>query len=319
MRMRFSPLFILLLFISSAAVFAIDVASPAPSPATVQLEPNAAIHLEFPDLPTTFYAQSTKHPVPAQLTAQLPANYSKTGKYPVFVFLSGGNGGQGDLGAVKGVRNQIGNQDYIALSLPLFRNPNATPATIPLPKVFPSDIPPATVAAMKTARNGFMVTGDDYAAVGPAYATMLKAFFDAVPNVDPDRSVIAGFSNGAHTIGALLGAKDAFILAHFHSFAMVEGGNALVIQGKDGLTPELKSHRYLFLYGEGSDAEKAKQPQLAAYRPIVMEILKQYVQDAQALGFDVTLVTMPNTGHDFPPQYRSEVKQWVLTGKVPAT
>ena len=120
--------------------------SSAPAMDTVKLEPklepNAMLSFEFPDLPETYFAHfhkvdGQKHP--AKLTAQLPENYSPSGKFPLFLFLSGRNGGPGDNAAF--VRRIIGSRDYIAVNVPLFKDTtHPAPAfldSIPKPKQDP--------------------------------------------------------------------------------------------------------------------------------------------------------------------------------------
>ena len=65
-----------------------------------KLEPNAIISLEFPDLPETLLTKSSGDKQPARLSAQLPENYSREGKFPLFIFLTGGGGGRGTLGVL---------------------------------------------------------------------------------------------------------------------------------------------------------------------------------------------------------------------------
>lgn len=279
------------------------------------LEPNAILRLEFPHLPPTFFAQETGNNVPAQFTAQLPSNYSKTGRFPLFVYLAGGTGGPADETAVQNLRDGIGEMDFITLALPLFRNRNVVKGAgfDAIPKEVLAEMPPRIIEMIEGQMTPFVVSANDYAAVGPAYTTMLEAFFDAVPNVDSARSIIVGMSNGAHTLGALLGKKDPFILEHFHSFVLAEGGDPMGVNGKHGLTPEFKNHRFLILWGEGSEKEMTNDPTLAALRPYAIKIVKDLVESAVARDLDFTLVMMRNTGHAFPSEYRALVKEWART------
>src|SRR5881394_872910 len=62
----------------------------------VELKADARWSLEFPDLPDTLATMTTGERKPARLTVRLPANYSRDGKFPLFVFLNGNDGGRGD-------------------------------------------------------------------------------------------------------------------------------------------------------------------------------------------------------------------------------
>ena len=299
----------LALGLSAVAAFAAD-------PAAVKLEPNAIVHLEFPNLPPTYYAHSKGDKEPAQLNAELPSNYSADAKFPLFVFLQGGDGGPANEAMLKGVRAQIGERDFIAVTLPLFKNtdPAKASATDSVPKDMVENIPPGLLGLMNSYAAGVRITDLDYGVIAPSYATMLKALCDAVPNIDPTRSVIAGFSNGAHTVGMLLGREDPFILEHFHSFGMVEGGIPLVRT----IPPELKNHRFLYLFGEGNAEEAKNDPMLAMLRPFAIGYIKDFVKSAAAADADVTLVMMTNTGHAFPPVYRELFRNWAQGGKIPS-
>ncbi len=49
---------------------------------------------------------------------------------------------------------------------------------------------------------------EDLAVVSAAYRAMLEKLAAEVPNIDWDRSVIGGHSNGAHTLSVLLAGRD---------------------------------------------------------------------------------------------------------------
>ena len=51
-------------------------------------------------------------------------------------------------------------------------------------------------------------------------------------------------------------------------------------------------------------------------RPVVLQILKNFVQQAAAFGLDCSLVTMQNTGHSFAPAYHPVVKEWARGGSA---
>ncbi len=81
---------------SVSVVFLIAIACSVSGASDVTLEPNATLRFEFPDLPDTLMTKASGEKQPARLTAQLPENYSREGKFPLFIFLTGGGGGRGD-------------------------------------------------------------------------------------------------------------------------------------------------------------------------------------------------------------------------------
>ncbi len=281
----------------------------------MNLAPNGLLHLQFPQLPDTFYTMKTGKKVPAQLEARLPSNYSKDGKFPLIVFLAGGDGGDAGLNSTGGTRFMIGDTDFISVSLPLFKTGSAPNSTVSgvIPKDAQTNLPPAILEMINKMPTTGIVSQQDYDVINSSYTAMLGKLFETIPNLDPDRSVLAGFSNGAHTIGVLLAGKSPFVLGHFHSFCMVEGGMGMAFDPKTTLTPELKNHRYLILFGDGGSDTTGMQ---AMMRPFVFPILQNFVQQATAYGLDCSLVTMQNTGHTFNHAYYPLVKQWAQGGSA---
>ena len=296
-------------------VFLLSMAGSAYSagPDVVNLVANGEVELQFPQLPDTLYTMKTGTKVPAQLTARLPSNYSKDGKFPLFVFLAGGDGGEINKNSGGGMRLMIGDTDYICVCLPLFKKSTA-PTSVG--DQFSTDgqtnIPPALLAMFKSMAASGIVTQADYDISSSSYAAMLGKLYETIPNIDQDRSVMAGFSNGAHTVGVLLAGKDPFVLGHFHSFCMVEGGMGMTFDPKKTLAPELKNHRYLFLLSDGANQKVWGSDA----RPFIAQIMKNFVQQATAYGLDCSMVTMQNTGHTFPREYYPVVKQWALGGSA---
>src|SRR5262245_13397068 len=87
--------------------------------ANVKLEPNARWSLDLPELPDTLAPMSSGQKQPPRLTVQLPENYSRDGKFPLFVFLNGGDGGRGDSLPLD--CRTVGSNDFICANLPLFK------------------------------------------------------------------------------------------------------------------------------------------------------------------------------------------------------
>jgi hypothetical protein len=257
----------------------------------VKLEPNAKFTFEFPELPETFFSKSTHESVPAMLTAQLPENYSAAGKYPLFVFLEGGNGGRGDSTQGRAI---VGLRDFITVSMPLFRDASgAKPPPIPgLPLPF---------------NFGYMVNLNDAPVLGKSYRTMLEKLFAAVPNIATERSAFGGFSNGAHATGALLAAKDEFITSHFKAYCFFEGGLALALDPSALEQPALRDSRFITFYGDHDN-----DPKLQVQRTLIGEPLFQKIQDqAATLHLDYQRIVMHGYGHQMPPEYKKMLGQWI--------
>jgi len=85
----------------------------------IKLEPDATFRLEFPDLPDTLETTASGERQPARLTATLPTNYSRDGKFPVFIFFDGDKSGRGDGLPIPA--RKVVPRDFICVALPLFK------------------------------------------------------------------------------------------------------------------------------------------------------------------------------------------------------
>jgi predicted esterase len=244
---------------------------------TVKLEPNATLHFNFPNLPDTLATMQSGVKQPAQITAQLPENYSRDGKFPICVYLDGWDGGPGDKQDI--ARKIVGSRDFICVNLPLFKRAYNT----------------------NDGDLGLLVTVNDFEMASRAYRTMLQKLFDAVPNITPERSVFGGFSNGAHATSLLIAGQDEFILHHFQAFYFVEGGAFLAANTLEKPSPSMQKLRFLFLHGDYS----------SGFRNRAIE------ECAKEQNLDFTSVVMPNTGHAFPPKYMAITGQWIRGEKLP--
>ena len=248
--------------------------------ADTRLEPNARWSLEFPELPDTLATMSSGQTQPARLTVRLPENYSRDGKFPLFVFLNGGDGGRGDTLPLD--RRTVGSNDFICVNLPLFK------------RTFDKQV-------------GGLVSVDDFETISHAYRTMLQKLLDTVSNITPERSTFSGFSNGAHALGLLLAGRDEFILSHFKSFCFVEGGSPLAANGLQ--SPRLKQCRFLLLRADRSEPEREGRA--------FTHVTRALEDLARERELDFTVVTMRNTGHELPPKYQALLGAWVRGETIP--
>ena len=244
----------------------------------MKLEPDAILRFDFPDLPSTLATMNSGEKQPAQLTAQLPENYSPNGKFPLCVYLDGWDGGRGDRPGI--ARAIVGPTNFICVNLPLFKRAYST----------------------NDGDLGLLITVDDFETVRRAYCTMLQKLFDAVPNITPERSAFGGFSNGAHATSLLLAGQDDFILHHFQAFYFVEGGAFLAANTLEKPSPSMKHFRFLFLHGDYSSG---------FLNGAIEECAKEQ-------NLDFTTVLMPNTGHAFPPKYFAMTGQWIRGEMLPS-
>jgi len=242
--------------------------------AHVKLEPNARWSLEFPELPDTLATMSSGQRQPARLTLQLPDNYSPERKFPIFVFLNGGDGGRGDSLPLD--RRTVGSNDFVCVNLPLFK------------RKFDKQV-------------GGLVSVDDLETISQAYRVMLQKLLDTVPNTTPKRSTFSGFSNRAPTLGLLLAGRDEFILSHFRAFCFVEGGSPLAANGLQ--SPRLKQCRFLLLRADRSEPER--EGRAFTHVTTALEFL------ARERELDFTVVTMRDSGHELPPKYQALLGAWV--------
>lgn len=256
----------------------------------VKLVPNANLSFEFSALGETLFAAGSADKKPARMSVILPENYAADKTFPLFVYIQGGNGGNGDGAAF--ARRSIGPRDYIAVNLPLFKD--KLPATPPVPGKDVSKL----------------ITTDDGALLGRNYRVMLQKLFDSVPNIAADGSTIGGFSNGAHATGALLSAGDDFILKHFTNFVLLEGGGRFFTKLDAAKhSDELKHCRIIVLLADhGNEPAKKKN---------IDEIVAPFKKQAEELGLTITWITMAGYGHEQPPEFIKLIANWTRKEELP--
>jgi len=243
-----------------------------------RLIPNGMLQFEFPELPETLKSMSTGEKRPAMMTVTFPADYTLQRKFPLFVYLIGGNGGSGDK--VDLGRTVIGPNGYICVAMPLFKR-----------KV-----------DVEEPSRGLMVSMDDYAVIASSYKVMLERLFRAVPNITAEGSTFGGHSNGAHTTGVLLAAQDDYLLEHFRAFYLHEGGLGMllanVLQKRS-----LRKARFLVMMGDKTPGGAAQEAPMIR----LMRFIESFTTRAK---LDFTYVVMRGYGHEQPPEYLAQIGQW---------
>lgn len=243
-----------------------------PDAAVPTLGADAKLTFTFPELPNTLAGMVTGKTKTAELSVILPSNYTREGKHPLFVYLKGGSGGPEDGGAM--AREIVGAENFIAVQMPLFKKNQPKGQTLP-------------------------VTLEDMPIVSAAYRAMLEKLAATVPNIDWERSVIGGHSNGAHTLGVLLAGNDEFITQYFRAFWFHEGGFTLLpafLRDKD--------RRFLVLMADDGMTGTSE------FRQLMLDQMALNERQAKLMKADFTAVTMRGYGHDVPPEYMRNVRQF---------
>jgi hypothetical protein len=239
--------------------------------AAPELVPGKTFTIRFPDLPPTFYRLDTEEKIPTQMTVFLPANYDRNRKHPLLIFLEGGNGG----GATnpKVARALSEEKDFVCVILPLFKE-----------KLLPKQ-PPGNGSNIPR----ILMHPEEASYMWPIFKKMLARLDEVVPNLDPEHQIIGGFSNGAHTIAAMIDDANCDLSQRFSGFFLVEGG--MHIQRFESL----KGKAILMVWGNERSRAKGQNNCDAAL-----------AADARA-----SLYIMNNVGHDFPVREYPAVRAWL--------
>ncbi len=161
-----------------------------------KLAPGSTLTVQFPEMPPTFCAVHQKKDIKAQMTIFLPANYDPGRKFPLLIFLNGGDGGTGrELGVARSLSE---GKDFVCVSMPLF------------------------IKDLK--ENGGIIQDEDGQYMWPCFRTMLDKLLQVVPNIDTEHMSMGGFSNGSHAVQGLINESDGAIARRFSAFFVIEGG-----------------------------------------------------------------------------------------------
>ena len=239
------------------------------------------LDLQFPELPNTLCGMVRGKRIQPRLLASLPGNYTPGARFPLLVYLKGSDGGAVTEHDISYVRRLTADEGFVAVTMPLFKK------SLDAAEIF----------------KGVMIGAyDDYPLIARCYRTMLKALFHAVPNLDRQRSVMGGLSNGAHTTALLLSCVDSFVLKHFAGFFLLEGGWHIASHHKVAI----QRKRIIYFLG-------------GCRRRKVRRCLLDRMNASHAMGRTphVNIVTMPGVEHDFPEQYIPRLREWIL-GVQPA-
>jgi len=232
------------------------------------------VRSEFPDLPDTLYAMASGTKTVPKMTIRFPANYTKDRKFPLFIGLWGGHGGDGSGAGVGSIIAE--DKDFIFVGMPLFKE-----------------------SIIKTEPfNGLAINPKrDADVICKAYGAMMRKLYAAIPNIDTSRNTIGGTSNGAHTIATIFQTGDAYLMERLQNIIFAEGGFWLQ------RVENLKGKRLLVMHGD----------QGGEIRAAIIKDAEALMQRASEQHIDATRIVMENTGHDLPKSLMPRIKDWLYS------
>ncbi|NOU35459.1 MAG: hypothetical protein HOO88_01590 [Kiritimatiellaceae bacterium] len=233
----------------------------------------------FPELPDTLFKKIRGIDEPPAVSVSFPLDYDATKSYPVVLFMGGSQGHSG-LSA-QPVRRIFGDRDFICISLPLF-----------LEHLDPL----AENGSNKWSR--MYIAPSEAGFIWAQYKVLLAAAFEMIPNADPRRCFIGGFSNGANTTAALLSHPETRdgLLKYFRNFFLIEGG--------DEIDPVIAPADATYYMAWGDDRQDWRQEFINQFQKKAAEL--------SALSQKVVTHEMPGTGHAFPPSEQKLLREYIL-------
>ena len=222
-----------------------------------QVAPGAWLKFDFPELSVDRYGAM------AACKLTLPANYDAAKKYPLVAWLGGGDGTNSPKSSF------LPEGDFIVVGLPY-------------PKAAINPSQPSMVG--------------DYAKVWAYQRFMLDEIAKVIPNIDKSRSIIAGFSNGGHSIDGMLRLSSSPKLTdYFDVFIFADGGGS-VYSSKGSLT-DLKGKFAYACWGELKGSNRLATSQLP--------------KALKAKGATVVGSEMTGVGHAFADSEHAKVAEWL--------
>jgi len=222
-----------------------------------QVAPGASLKFDFPELPIDRYGAM------AACKLKLPENYDLTKKYPLVAWLGGGDGTNSPKSSF------LPEGDFIIVGLPY-------------PKTAINPSQPSMVG--------------DYAKVWAYQRFMLDEIAKVVPNIDKSRSIIAGFSNGGHSIDGMLRLSSGPKLTdYFGIFIFADGGGSAY--SSKGNLPNLKDKFAYACWG----SEKGSNKPATSLLPKALK----------SKGATVVGSEMAGVGHAFAETEHPKVAEWL--------
>jgi dienelactone hydrolase len=225
----------------------------APSAVDPRVRPGATFEVEFPELPKTRSGKVSS------IRVKIPSGYTPEKLFPLIAWMGGADGGS-DPGPGAAL---VDAGKFICVGLP-----------------FP--------VGCNNPRQANMV--GDFQAMWDYHQTMLEELERLIPNISPAFRVVAGFSNGAHTIAGYMALAEPNQPPGFTTYILAEGGN-------QGDFRHLAGRHVCVAWGELGRSNKPGSLQLAAA--------------AEAAQLKVHRVLQPGVGHAFDPAAKAAVREWL--------
>ena len=219
--------------------------------------PGASLKFDFPELTVD------RHGALAACHVKLPAGYEAGKKYPLVAWLGGGEGGNNPSGSF------LPEGDFILVGLPYPKGAN-NPA------------------------QANMV--GDYGKVWTYQRFMLDEIAKVIPNVDKSRSIIAGFSNGGHSIDGMLRLSSGPKLTDYFGIFIFADGGGTAYSSKGNL-PNLAGKFAYACWGGEKGSNKPATSQLP--------------KALKAKGATVVGSEMAGVGHAFAESEHAKVAEWL--------
>jgi hypothetical protein len=240
-------------------------ASAPSGPADPRVKPGAVVALEFPSLPKDHNGNT------ATCNVRIPEDYDPTKPVPLLVWIGGGKGGNTPNGGFA----LVDKGHYAIAALPY-------PSTVPTP-------------------NTALDNPKDFDVIIDYHKAMLADVVKLLPNLDPKIRLVAGFSNGAHTIGTNISRGEGYFIDLFNAFIIIEGG------GRDVEAKKKLREKFAYLAWGNDVATKGSKDYMANY-------VCKAVKDAR---LQVTDHEMDGVGHQFPDSEKVLVKEWIEKTVLP--
>ena len=219
--------------------------------------PGATLKFDFPELTVD------RHGAMAACNVKLPAGYEAGKKYPLVAWLGGGEGGNNPSGSF------LPEGDFILVGLPY-------------PKGANNPVQANMVG--------------DFAKIWTYQRFMLDEIAKVIPNIDKSHSIIAGFSNGAHSIDGMLRLSSGPKLTDYFSIFVFADGGGTTYTSKGNL-PDLKGKFAYACWG----GEKGSNKAATSLLPKAFK-----TKGATVLGSEMTGV-----GHAFAETEHPKVAEWL--------
>ena len=234
------------------------VAKPIPrTELKAQVAAGASLKFDFPELTVD------RKGALAACHVKLPADYDTAKKYPLVVWLGGGEGGNQPNGSF------LPAGDFVLVGLPYPKGANN-----------PSQ---ANMVG-------------DYAKVWAYQRFMLDEIAKVIPNIDRSHSIIAGFSNGGHSIDGMLRLSSGPKLTdYFGIFVFADGGGT--VYSSKGNLPNLAGKFAYACWGSEKGSNKLATSQLP--------------KALKAKGATVIGSEMAGIGHAFDASEHPKVAEWL--------